>query len=363
MNAVPRNPVRPLELGIMYSHTCNIACRHCGIMSGPRNHARMPLALAERYIREAAGLDEPPATLVFTGGEPFVFLRELEHLLALCNRLGLATRVVTNGFWARNEARGRRILNRLRLAGLDSINFSADKYHLEFLDPAVLRRAIAIAQDAGFVVIINYVFSKPGDPVREFSEMYGIPQEQIRPFRESEFMKQVQNGTVPPDIGEKINLSWGRLVGLGRAAEYPEEQYFSPIGSFDYTPCQEVVNRPVLYPNGDLQACCCAGGKIAAFRVGNLRNAPLSELLRAMRQRSHFRFINTFGPRRLYEAACAARSDRPKRDEHASICDICVAATAGMGAEEADRIAEQWVVAQLLRSDPEDQPCAGEGAA
>jgi hypothetical protein len=351
MSAEPRNPERPLELGIMYAHTCNIACRHCGILSGPRNHARMPLDLAERYIREAAALDERPSTLVFTGGEPFVFLKELEHLLGLCNRMGLSTRVVTNGFWARNEMRARRILHRLRLAGLDAINFSADKFHLEFLDPAILRRAIAIAQEVGFVAIVNYVFSEPGDPVSEFASMYGIPIENIRPFYESEFIRQVRTGTVPPEVGEKINLSWGRLVGLGRAAEYPEEHFLSALESFDYSPCQEVVNRPVLYPNGDLQACCCAGGKIAAFCVGNLKAAPLAQLLHTMRQRSHYRFINTFGPRHLYEAVSAARPDRPKRERHASICDVCVAATRGLCAEEADRITEQWVLSRLLRTD------------
>ena len=335
----------------MYAHTCNIACRHCGIMSGPRNRARMPLELAERYIRQAAELDERPATLVFTGGEPFVFLHELEHLIGLCYQLGLSTRVVTNGFWARNAGRARRILHRLRLTGLDAINFSADKYHLEFLDPALLRRAIAIAHEVGYVVIVNYVFSEPGDPVREFAEMYGIPREDIRAFRESDFVDQVRAGTVPPEIVDKINLSWGRLVGLGRASEYPEEHFLSPFDSFDYGPCDEVVNRPVLYPNGDLQACCCAGGKIAAFRVGNLQRTPLSDLMQTMRQRSHFRFINTFGPRQLYETICAARPDRPTRGKHASICDVCVAATQGMTADEVDRIAEQWVLARLMVSD------------
>jgi hypothetical protein len=313
----------------------------------------MPLELAERYIRQAAALDVPPATVVFTGGEPFLFPRALEALVELCNRLGLSTRVVTNGFWARSEPRGSRLLHRLRLAGLDSINFSADKYHLEFLEPAVLRRAIAIAQEAGYVVIVNYVFSKPGDPVREFCDLYGYLASEVRPFRETEFIEQVRSNTVPPEIGDKINLSWGRLVGLGRAAEYPEEHFLSELDSFDYGPCNEVVNRPVLYPNGDLQACCCAGGKIAAFRVGNLMTTSLAELLCVMRQRSHYRFINTFGPRQLYEAACMAHPGQAKRSGHASICDICVAATQGLSPAEADRIAEQWVVARLLGSDPE----------
>src|SRR5207249_7965204 len=96
------------------------ACRHCGILSSPTNRNRMTLELAERCIRQAAALSPKITTLVFTGGEPFLFVPDLERMIGLCYDLGLSTRVVTNGFWARDTARGRDILHRLRLAGIDT---------------------------------------------------------------------------------------------------------------------------------------------------------------------------------------------------------------------------------------------------
>lgn len=338
----------PVEIGIMYAHTCNIACRHCGILSSPHNHNRMSLQLAERCIREAAAIVPKPSTIVFTGGEPFLFVNEIEELIALCNELGLSTRVVTNGFWGQKPAIGRAILHRLRLAGLDALNFSADKYHLEFLEPSVLRNAIALAQEVGYVAIVNFVMNGPGDPVETFARLYSIPLDQIRPFREEELAQQSHTRSVPPEVYTKINLSHGRLIGLGRAAEYPDEHYLTPIESFNLKGCSEVVNRPVIYPNGDLQACCCAGGKIEAFTVGNLITASLADLVEAMRKRSHFRFINTFGPRQLYQTLCAAKAGGQKDDLHASICDMCVAATRNMKGQEIDQILEQWVLGRLL---------------
>ena len=341
---------RPMELGIMYSHTCNIECRHCGILSSPKNQNRMSLDFAERCIREAAALAPLISTIVFTGGEPFLFLVELESMLSLCTELGLSTRVVTNGFWARNASQGKAILHRLRLAGLDTINFSGDKYHLEFMDAFILRNAIEAAQEVGFAVIVNFVTNERGDPVEQFASMYDIPKERVRLFEEEEFAHLMTEGSIPSDFLTKIHLSCGRLIGLGRCAQYPEEHFYSPIEAFPVKPCLEVVNRPVIYPEGDLQACCCAGGKIEAFTVGNLHSTSLSKLIDQMSQRTHYRFINTFGPRLLYETMRAATPTRAWNDLHASICDTCVAATTGCDAEKTDRILEHWLVNRLMSS-------------
>jgi len=341
---------QPMELGLMYAHTCNIACRHCGILSSPANRNRMPLELARRCIRDAAAIAPEISTIVFTGGEPFLFPKELEQLISLSYDCGLPTRVVTNGFWAETPSRGRSLLHRLRLAGLDTINFSADKFHLEYLEASVLRDAIAIAQDLGYAAIVNFVVTKPGDPVEEFCRLYDVAPERVLRFREAEFRRQLRENTLPPDFYDKIHVSCGRLIGLGRASEYPREHWRSSFDTFSTGPCGEVVNRPVVYPDGDFQACCCAGGKIAAFKVGNLKSSSLAELIAMMRARSHYRFINVFGPRRLYEAMCADQVALEPALEFPSICDLCVSATAGRDPSETDRVVEHWALGRLIES-------------
>ena len=76
-----------MELGLMLSHTCNITCRHCGILSSPQNKNRMRLEDARRWIIDASHI--PIIKHVnFTGGEPFLFQDEHAELLALCRSLG-----------------------------------------------------------------------------------------------------------------------------------------------------------------------------------------------------------------------------------------------------------------------------------
>ena len=46
---------------------------------------------------------------------------------------------------------------------------------------------------------------------------------------------------MPPDMVDKINLSFGRLIGLGRSAEYPEEHLISGPEPFDVGRCAVAV--------------------------------------------------------------------------------------------------------------------------
>src|SRR3981081_785766 len=96
---------RSREFALMLSRKCNIECRHCGVESTPRIKEKMPFKEAQRLIIEASAIQDF-GKVTFTGGEPFMYPDELEQLIALCRGLGLETRVVTNGFWAKNRKRG-----------------------------------------------------------------------------------------------------------------------------------------------------------------------------------------------------------------------------------------------------------------
>jgi MoaA/NifB/PqqE/SkfB family radical SAM enzyme len=304
----------------------------------------MPFDEAQRLIVEAAALQDF-GKVTFTGGEPFMYPDELEQLLALCRGLGLETRVVTNGFWAKNRARGYEMLRRMQSAGLTEINFSADRYHLEFLPAQTLRHALDCAKMLGFVRIISFVSNADRDPLDEFSDIYGIPRGDLFDLR---FIGD--DPTLIEEIGkDHILIFYGGLIGLGRALESPEELRYHPIETFPLgKPCGEIVNKPVIYPDGSFQACCCAGGKIRAFTVGNTREEDLATLYERMQSRSHFRLINTHGPRQLMHCIKAARPDLPLPSTYTSICELCVKATERLTAEDVDHIADDFLLRETL---------------
>jgi hypothetical protein len=332
----------------MYSHTCNIACRHCGILSHPKNRNRMNIADACRYIEEAARLVPDVKTIVFTGGEPFVHPRELERLLRQCRAHGLPTRVVTNGFWARDPGKGLDILQRMQEAGLSSLNFSADVWHLEFMGPEVLRNALDCAQLLGYHAIVNIAVVDETDVVGQFCGLYEIDRKRVCRMDRSAFHRARSDPALNKCLLEKIHVSFGRVVRMGRAAEKVGGLKLQNASEFGDGSCPEVINRPVIYPDGCFQACCCAGGKITTFTVGNAREKSLDVLFKLMLARSQFQYINTFGPVALHDAICRLRPDLPKPKTYASICDVCVRAADNLSPDEMDRICENDALRRLL---------------
>jgi hypothetical protein len=333
-----------LEIALMFARTCNISCRHCGIDSSPHNKDRMSLEEARGYIVDAASMPKF-RKVTFTGGEPFLFQREHLDLIEICTGLGLSTRVVTNGFWAIDKQEGRKILAKMKEAGLGELNFSADKFHLEFQDSATLRNGLDIARELGYTRIVSFVTNEPEPPLDILSRMYGLPRTELMDLRPLlTDMAQVER------LKEQyIFVFSGGLIGMGRAAEYPEELKYVPFEWFpDLDACGEVLNKPVIYPNGDLQACCCAGGKIGTFTVGNAKREPLAELFSRMQSRSQFRFINAYGPKELFRIISKARPEIARPAAFTSICEMCVRAADHLGASEIDSIVDNALVARTL---------------
>lgn len=336
----------PREFALMLSRRCNIACRHCGIESSPLVRDRMSLKDAKRFIVEAAALPEF-RKVTFTGGEPTLVRRDLLALLALCRELGLQTRIVTNGWWARNRSNGYRYLKALRDAGLTELNFSADKFHLEFTDAATLRNALQCARDLDFAQIVSFVCTGETEPMLEFAQMYEVDPHELADLRDA----FSENAKLVDLRRDRIHVYWGGLIGLGWAASYPSELRYHPLDFFPVgNQCGEVVNKPVIYPDGTFQACCCAGGKVAAFTVGNAHDSSVAELFDLMKARSHFRLINTHGPRQLYDIMRSALPSRRVRDDFTSICELCVEATRGVPADVVDNAVDSWLLAETLKA-------------
>src|SRR5262249_51878420 len=88
-------------LGLYLTNRCNIQCRHCGVMSGPRERGRLPIQAIVAQI-PALAADGAVKALHVSGGEPFLYQDDLCALAAAAKAHGLAFGVNTNGFWARS---------------------------------------------------------------------------------------------------------------------------------------------------------------------------------------------------------------------------------------------------------------------
>jgi len=87
--------------------------------------------------------------IAFTGGEAFLLGRDLDTLIARAHALGFETRVITNGYWAVNEAAARTRVGALLEAGLDEIMLSTGTFHQRFVPVERIVHAARATTSAG----------------------------------------------------------------------------------------------------------------------------------------------------------------------------------------------------------------------
>ena len=87
----------------------------------------MSLELGLKAIDEATELGVEWVS--FTGGEPFLELELLMHLIKSASEKDLKTEVVTNGYWANTSKKAEQILSSLLELGLDVLNLASEQIH------------------------------------------------------------------------------------------------------------------------------------------------------------------------------------------------------------------------------------------
>ncbi len=104
------------ELWIHTNNSCNLACRHCLVSSGPDGDPGLPTEKVLDVIQQARSLGTQ--RFYFTGGEPFVRKDVLELIDAVLSDPEAELAILTNGILLpgkRLEALSRRAKERLRL--------------------------------------------------------------------------------------------------------------------------------------------------------------------------------------------------------------------------------------------------------
>ena len=250
----------PSTLTILPTYNCTAACEHCCFGSHPGIAERIPLPRILDYITQAAGLGTVKV-IVFSGGECFTLGPELVIAIAKATELGLATRCVTNGYWAISEAHAGELLDPLRRAGLQEINISTGDFHQRFVAPTkVVTGAIAGVRAGMRVVIV-------------------VESRKSRRFTADQLISD-------PRIGEILASSLFRIVespwmAMARRedVEHDRTQMTSRLNLHTKRGCDSVLNTLVVSPAEMLGACCgLTREQIPEMNVGSLRERSMRDL-------------------------------------------------------------------------------------
>jgi len=99
----------------------------------------------KKYLRESDSIERA----MFTGGEPMLPPGLVAAGVEEATKLGIATRMVTNGFWGEDEGHARRCAKQLKEAGLGTVMITHDAFHAEFVPTDAVRGAVRALREAG----------------------------------------------------------------------------------------------------------------------------------------------------------------------------------------------------------------------
>ncbi len=286
-------------LVLIYGMACPLKCDFCCHPVEEYGAGKIQPEEAVAWIRQAAEL-ESVRLVVFTGGEPFVYYRELLKILEATEDTGLPIRIVTAAHWAKSVEEAKAKLLPLRERGLRELSVSTDPSHQVFVPASFAENAVRAAVELGLLAELAGVF---WDPDTKVEDVVRVP-EGVRTTRHLAIpIGRGKDRPVPP---EEYKLDLRRFRGCGRPR------------AFDLT----------VYPTGEVYPCCSGGFNIQArLSFGNLRREPLSAIVERIHADRYLKLVFEQGFFLLY-ALCRVKfpdlfQQLPDWTPYVSPCQLC----------------------------------------
>jgi hypothetical protein len=258
----------------------------------------------------------PVANVVFTGGEPTLYLNDVIQVLEHIKKDGVTSRVVTNAYWGKTEKLARSVLQRLKDASLYEFNFSVDDFHQEHIPYENIKLATELALEYGFPVLLAHK-TYPGSKskLETFEKLLGrkIPIfEDLSPTEKDE---------------HKLCFSTGATIPVGRGAESIDVNDWV---SSDHTehqwkgPCEEVLRNITIQSDGSVSPCCGLVDRgLGVFYFGTIHQEPLPELLRKANSSTLYNWLALEGPEGLKIAIESESPEEKFLGRYLQNCQLC----------------------------------------
>ncbi|MEX1368771.1 MAG: radical SAM protein [Nannocystaceae bacterium] len=319
---------------------CNIECDHCIVDSGPRRRGTIDVAAASTAIEGAAMAGM--SAVVFSGGESLVYEPALLSMCEHAHRLGLRTRVFTNGFWARSASRAQDQLERLARGHVDELVVSIDEYHAPWVPPDRVHHIVRAATHAAAVPFIFYQLVVPPrampDPepgvwppaVLQVLDAYGLAVERCVPFAAVD--ERCRRDPLGPAHAldaltrEHMVLQWLPAFSGGRTRQrLPTLGTQRSLADAPGRGCAAVGRQITVTPEGNVYPCCSTWTNLAQRSLGRLTEVPrpadFADMVDEIRADPVVRAIHHHGPGRML--AVLAEEGHAIRGRYADICDRC----------------------------------------
>jgi len=292
-----------LQLGLIITERCNIACNHCifGATGENINAKDMSPKDIHHYIdciANIAAQTKEEFSVSFTGGEPLLCYQTLLKGIAHAKQKG-AQRIstVSNGFWGVSKDGAFRMVAALKDAGLSNLSLSMDDFHQAHIPLASLHQAISACNEMGMAFSIKTAVTKKS---RRLAEVL------------------LDLGDLL--LGQKVTVEEIPCVPEGRAKLQIPPQDLLYMQGIPMEPCAMGMMLVIL-PNGDTFPCCGTGWNPYLF-LGNTGETNFDILYDKMKEQPLLMLLREKGPHCI-ASYLEASGNSLNQDHYISNCDLC----------------------------------------
>lgn len=227
---------QPESFTILPTYRCNAACKECCFESHSGIRHRMSREELLNLIRRIRSELPSVRYVVLTGGEVTLLRKDLLDALSLLTELGLGSRIVTNGHWARTDSEAERWIRDLVLAGLNELNLSTGDEHLEWVPIESVARAALFATRSQLLTIVNI----EGSANAKF---------RLDAFTEIPQIREILGNH---NLSKWLLASTNVWMPFHADSEIRPEQDAPPLRKG----CSNIFENFVVNPYGNLMSCC-----------------------------------------------------------------------------------------------------------
>ena len=232
--------LEPEVLTILGTYKCTAMCENCCFSSNPYITQRLDLDQILAFITAGARYSNSKM-VVFSGGECFLLRSDLNTAIEHATSLGLCTRCVTNGYWAKRMAHGRTRLAGLIDSGLKELNISTGDFHQRWVSQDAVVNAACLAVELGItetVVVVEMQSERrvTGATLAEDSRVRALLADPAARFR------ILESPWIPMDHEAVI--------------DQPDEVLLSRRTLHLRGGCSTIMKTLVLTPDNKVGSCC-----------------------------------------------------------------------------------------------------------
>lgn len=300
---------RPKVLTVMPTYQCTAACSHCGTYSSPHDETWLPEDLMLKGIDQA--VDAGYQVVVFTGGEPTLATEILLRGIEAASARGVTTRLVTNAWWAVDDAEADKVIADLVAAGLNEINFSTGDQHARFVPVDNVVRATRAACRGGLKTIVIMI---------ELVEERTITKATLT--GRDDFSELAERY---PDVLLRVSESPWMPVNPLKFNAYPDDMAVDRESLPFQSGCDSCLKTTALQADGRIAACCGLGmRRIPELQLGNIRDTTIAEADATASGDLLKRWIRVEGPEQILAWAATHDAAITWEGMYAHRCQACM---------------------------------------